>query len=666
MPEYINPNNFTVHLTGPDGKVIKVKSRQKVSLSDYFDRYRARGFIKLANNTIVQHIQPKPKIQAQIQIRLNANKKKSDQVEPVGKIDKSVHSPEVNVDNNSQEAMLARRKRREDIAKARRLAQTAKITAKQSVKHTPVLREEKRSHLGRAIASSATKILESNLESDVYPISNNIGIGILSYERKACLERLINSILAYTDLSRTTVFVSDDGSQNRDLKEYLDDLSINENIVVLRNKERLGIAGNSNRLLQCLSRFAFGMLLNDDVEVLSKGWDTIYPEMMLRSKLHHFIYRQEGVYGADKGSAVNVNGIICNYVKEKPHGAVLAFTNHMLDTCGFFNEEYGLYGMEHVDWSNKAYEFGLQPMGYYDVPISSKYFRIHKEESAVNDKSNLLKAAKNKFESRTKERCNHTNKSAIEGISYVIPYRNIDRTDSILTVVNNIRAQRYPVIDIYLSEQDNAIKVDLDRFKPVRHSLVSSKECGLFNKSKAFNHAVAQIKTEKLIMHDADLLVTSRYTSKVSSILDEHEACHIGKTVIYADPQSTEQINQTGKITKDVVFERVVGYYEGGSIACRKSAYWKCGGFNEDFWGYGCEDCDFFARLASMNTWYETRTFDLLHLYHGRVEGWNSHHDLNKDLEKSLKRRSMLDRVHEQYKQLRANGYGSLVDAYRK
>lgn len=63
MPEYINPNIYTVHLTGPDGKVIKMKSRQKMVLSDFFDRYRTRGFIRLvseeASQPVTQRIQSK-------------------------------------------------------------------------------------------------------------------------------------------------------------------------------------------------------------------------------------------------------------------------------------------------------------------------------------------------------------------------------------------------------------------------------------------------------------------------------------------------------------------------------------------------------------------------------------------------------------------------------
>ena len=49
MPEYLNHNQFTVHLVGPDGLIIQIKSKQKKVLPEYFNKYCARGFIKLSD-----------------------------------------------------------------------------------------------------------------------------------------------------------------------------------------------------------------------------------------------------------------------------------------------------------------------------------------------------------------------------------------------------------------------------------------------------------------------------------------------------------------------------------------------------------------------------------------------------------------------------------------
>jgi len=127
--------------------------------------------------------------------------------------------------------------------------------------------------------------------------------------------------------------------------------------------------------------------------------------------------------------------------------------------------------------------------------------------------------------------------------------------------------------------------------------------------------------------------------------------------------ESMQNINRTGIVDNNVKCERVVGYYEGGSLACTKTAFWKVGGFNEDFWGYGCEDCDFYARLSQGSRWKEDRVFDFLHLWHSRVGGWNLHHEENKRLEGGLKRKPAQERILLQRAQLQKLGYGPQVAA---
>lgn len=626
MPEYINHNTYAIHLSGPDGKIIKIKSRERVVLSEYFDKYRTRGFIKLVSDMSV------PTQHNRIQAKIDVTKRK---------IQTRTQMP-------VQEQLIQdRKRRREEISKARKIVNKKVVTKV----------------VGKTVVNvNPTELFKQNLHVGDYIISNNIGVGILSYNRKTSLQRLINSILANTDLKRTTIFISDDGSTDQGLLSYLDELSNSGNFVVIKNKNRIGIAGNTNRLLRCMARFAYGLILNDDVEIIGRGWDTFYPEAMTRSGMHHLIYRQKGVYGAKIGEDCIIRNVAMRVVKDKPHGAVLAFTNTMLNECGFFDESYGLYGMEHVDWSQKAWEFKLQPSGFYDVVDSDKYFKLHPENSAVENRQALLQNARSLFETRTVVRCEPTIMSTVPEISYVIPFRDIGRTDAIKTVVDNIRGQHFPVIEILLVEQDSESRTNISDFGPVKYYLAKESRKKLFNKSMAFNLAVSNVITERVILHDADIIAHANYTSLIYDILNTNTACHIGNSVMYADKDSSNTINSTSVVSSDVRCERVVGYFEGGSMACHTKVYWDCGGFNEDFWGYGCEDCDFYSRLAAKSIWYEVRTFDFLHLWHGRVPDWNSHHDTNKRIEASLISKSMDERIRLQHLQLDKLGYGRFIN----
>lgn len=645
MPDYINPNPFIVHLAGPDGTITKVKPHARIILPEYYDIYVKRGFIKrMKSENSPQSANPIHK-----NFGVRAELKKTNKPRPTDKKAK-IEEPQQQVSN------IEFKKRRQRIARAKKIAlnKNIKLSSKGLRSNSQVV--------GRKIGVNAEELLQSNLNEKYFPISNNIGVGILSYNRLDSLKRLVDSISLYTDLKKTTVFISDDASDDKQIQKYLNYLSKTGDFVVLRNDTRLGVAGNSNRLIRCLSRFKYGILLNDDVEVLKHGWDNFYVEAMQRTGMHHFIYRQIGVYAAYKGKQSVKRGIKINCVDERPHGAVLAFTFDMLKECGYFNENYGLYGMEHVDWSSKVFEFGLQEPGYYDVEGSDQFFILHAERSVTEDRDVHLRQAKKLFASRNKkQRIGPSLSSRVNEITYVVPFRDFERTKSISTVINNIRAQRFPVIHIIMVEQDTQTRINLDDYQPVIYLNAARNDNQLFNKSYAFNIGVKAALSEKIILHDADMMTQGDYAAKIDSILNTYESCHIGNRVIYTDQDSCDIINQTGQVKQDTKCERVVGYFEGGSLACTKYAYWKCGGFNEDFWGYGCEDCDFYKRLSEYTKWLEDRSYDFLHLWHSRVSGWNAHHDINKAIEAKLKKLTVKERVDRQLKQLKVNGYATIL-----
>lgn len=645
MPEYVNHNAFIVHLTGPDGSVIKVKPHSKISLPDYFDRYRARGFIKLSGP---QPVQPPPPPVQSTQLKQHRIIHKKQEVAPKQLVE--TKTPEQN----------EKKRVRQEILKAR------KISQQQQQRRSAPQRDVTKRIVGKKIHTNATELLHSNIQTNHYPISNNIGIGILSYERPESLKRLVNSIIKHTDLRKTTIFISDDNSSNQELQEYLSSLESTNNFTIIKNDTRIGIAGNSNRLLRCLSRFKYGILLNDDVEILQSGWEHHYIDVMKRTDMHHLCYTQVGVYGAKPGETCTRNGIILRKSNAKPHGAVLVFSNTMLSRCGYFDESYGIYGMEHIDWSQKAWEMKLQEQGFFDVNGSDKFFKIHSETSSVSDKDQHLKNARSLFQNRTSGVVLPTERSAVKEITYVIPFRDMGRNDSIISVVNNIRAQKFPVVNIIIIEQDIKTRINVADYEPIQYHLAQQIQNPLFNKSIAFNIGVSNTTTSKVILHDADMLVQGHYTREIWDTLEDFGACHLGGRVIYSDENSTRLINNTGVVNDDAECERVVGYFEGGSLACRVDDYWKCGAFNEDFWGYGCEDCDFYARLSGNSSWSEKRSFDLLHLWHPRVSGWGDHHNKNKAIESALKQLPLYERIKKQHAQLKSNGYARFLSGDNK
>jgi len=508
-------------------------------------------------------------------------------------------------------------------------------TSKQTVRPRP-----QRQIIGHRTSKNVSQLYNATITNDTYSISNNIGIGILSYNRLSSIKRLINSIRTYTDLTQTTVFVSDESSLD-EVKNWLRQQS---DIVLIDNKHRLGIAGNTNRLLNCLSRFRYKLLLNDDVEILHRGWDTFYFDTMAKTKFHHFCFRQPGVYGArTTDGVVNIHkDVNITTISDKPQGSVMAFDQKAFEIVGYFDEKFGYYGMEHVDWSHRIQLAGIQPPGYHDVENSSRYFKIWDDKSAVDNRITHLTKARELYNvlSTNEDRIyiNQSADSNVPSISYIIPYRNADkRNNSINTVLNNIRAQRFPNIEMIVAEQDFATKCDINTMYPIQYLLSKSMNpAQQFCKGAAFNLGASNAHFN-LILHDADIIVPRNYTALLYDILLNDESCHLGKQVLYLTEESTNNVNNINKVTITEQCDHAVDYFEGGSLAIRKSTYIDVGGFDENFKAYGCEDCDFYERIKNNSKFREERTIKMIHLWHDRTPGWEAYHKKNKEYLSSVK-----------------------------
>lgn len=605
MPEYLNPHPHDLYLVGPNGDTVHIRKGRRVRLPEFFDRYVNKDSTGVKGYLInLEHLPVTPKREIKISRPL---------VRPV----------HVN------------RQKPKDVK-------------------SPIV-----GRMRRNIDQSNAKFFTNN----AYTISNGIGIGILTYNRPESLRRLINSILKYTDTHHTTIFISDDGSTNPEQLSYLTELESRGDIIILKNQQQLGVAGNSNRLMHCLSRFPKKILLNDDVEILNAGWENFYFLAMQRTEYHHFCYRQPGVYGAVKGNSTTVKGVTLHVVDNKPHGAVMAFDHIAFSNIGYFDEQFGQYGVEHVDWSTRLSNSRLQPSGFFDVDGSESYFLVHAEHSSVENRVEKLKHAKdvlNVIGSRPIYVA-ASDMSVVPRISCVIPFREINRKDSILTVLGNIRGQRFPDIEIIMAEEDTTSKIGDNECVPAKHVFAVGLPGAAFNKSKAWNIGVEACTCDILVLHDADTLAPSSYFQSIAKELADVEACHLCRQIFYIGSAETHMINATGSIDHPR-YEHMVDYFEGGSIACYRKTYWKIGGFVEEFVGYGVEDCDFYHRLSKAAVWKENRHIDLLHLHHNRVDNWTMFHQKNKELGAKLSSLSLNDRIARQRQLLVQSGRGHCLE----
>jgi len=224
---------------------------------------------------------------------------------------------------------------------------------------------------------------------------SDIGVGILSCNRRKSIARLIDSI--HKHLPPGLIVVISDESTDQATKDYLRSIAESTDwLKLIDNRRRRGICYNSNRLLRALAGYQYKLMLNDDVVVLKDGWASFYFEMMLRTGYHHFCYRQIGIYGAkEKDETVSVvNGVKIKTIKQKPHGAVMAFDQVAFQKVGYFDVSFPRYGCSHVDWSHRVGKSGIQPPGFHDVVGAEDYFKIIPEPSVEKQKSKCLREAR--------------------------------------------------------------------------------------------------------------------------------------------------------------------------------------------------------------------------------------------------------------------------------
>ena len=642
--EYINHNPYPVQVKGKDGRVVAFQPNEHKVLDGWFKKYAPR-YITEIRSTIL----PKAK-----KIRMR---------------DSSTYKDRVTAGRNAQVRPIRTR----NIVKKPviRKVQARKVQARDKTTKVVRQRRPRRKIVGSNVRNQrdAARHLSDLLQMVSIPISNDIGVGIISYNRLDSIKRLLESIRKCTDLNKTTVFVSDESS-NQQVKEYLKD---QKDIVFIDGDERLGIAGNSNRLLRCLERFKYKILLNDDVEILKSGWDYLYANAMKETGIHHFCMRQAGIYGArlDDGSIKKFNSCSVQTITSKPHGAITAFDDIAFRTVGYFDRSFGIYGMEHVDWSNRISLSKIQKPGYHDIVGSENFFKIHNEKTAIEstERTKSYREAKSLFSKLQADEdriyVNPDDESKVPEVAFIVPFRGKEREGQIALVVKNLRAQKFPRIELIFVEQDWENSVDIDCFGKINYYLARSRDANEpFVKARAFNVGVANSSSEKLILHDADMIVQGDYAQIIFGILDNYESCHICQHVICMDMLSTRSVTKNEELFNGLTATMVISYFEGGSLAVRKKNYYESGGFNNQFVGYGVEDCEFYERLSKLTDFYEDRRLYLIHLWHDRSPGWKNLHQNNKLLGMEIKTMSMDDRIADLHRSLRDNGFGAILDHY--
>lgn len=194
-----------------------------------------------------------------------------------------------------------------------------------------------------------------------------IGIAITTRNRSDVLSACLRHFSVFKPEFEYAFVVLDDNSDK-------DESEINERVCVengfsmnyVYSSERMGIAKAKNQCLYMLGDCEYYFLFDDDCFPKRLSWDSLYVNCYKHSGCHHLLYNAHiGPY-APVGRAFGVE----EYNAEL--GVLMFMTRHCLDVIGGFDERYGIYGYEHIEYTRRAQEAILtNKLGRSCVPLSA-------------------------------------------------------------------------------------------------------------------------------------------------------------------------------------------------------------------------------------------------------------------------------------------------------
>ncbi|ALZ95983.1 MULTISPECIES: glycosyltransferase family 2 protein [Leclercia] len=249
--------------------------------------------------------------------------------------------------------------------------------------------------------------------------NQKIGVGIVTYNRKGGLLKLINSLpLQIID----EIIIVNDG------EHFIEYESID--FKYHHNEENLGVGVSKNIALRYLQsrNVEHYFLIEDDIFIKNHDVFLRYIEASKLSGIQHFNFSQHGVYNIDEQG--NPKPLLrINYGKLNVSffpacvGAFSYYSSKSLVAAGLMDEQF-YNSMEHVDHTLAIINCGMHPAFYYfaDIDDSQNYLgdeQWSQQQSTIStwlNSSGVIIVAMNKFH---RKHGFHVNDIKLEVISEV-------------------------------------------------------------------------------------------------------------------------------------------------------------------------------------------------------------------------------------------------------
>ena len=209
------------------------------------------------------------------------------------------------------------------------------------------------------------------------PEELKLGVGICTRNRHLALKKCVKQLESarrHISVTHYDIFIADDGSENEQQIKLLRKIADGEYGDVQINwddREHVGIAKNKNRILRRFDTYDYIAIFEDDAYPIRPDWFDIHVMASKVSGIHHFNFvphSNEGhrgqFYGAVRWILPNEQ-LIHTAQTQNITGVFLFYSNLVLQKLGGFDRRFGLYGFEHVEFSDRIRDprIGLSPIG---------------------------------------------------------------------------------------------------------------------------------------------------------------------------------------------------------------------------------------------------------------------------------------------------------------
>lgn len=202
-------------------------------------------------------------------------------------------------------------------------------------------------------------------------------------------------------------------------------------------------------------------------------------------------------------------------------------------------------------------------------------------------------------------------------VSIIIPFRGTARLPQLSCCLANLCAQDDVALEIILVEQSWEPLLAHTVPPGVRYLHTRGPTPDMpFNRSWAMNVGARHAQADCLIFHDGDLLVPTTYaaTARELTRLGYHGA-RLARLIFYLDQATSTPIQAGRTIPTDPVRIGEVRANCRATLVMERQAYWRIGGHDESFSGWGGEDDELLQRAATLRL-YPGAFLPFVHLWH--------------------------------------------------